>query len=130
MNKKAKRYLKFEDAALQSSFLEQLRRSGIACELNRSGAVAFAEENANTIISAAHRVRDAQFPWYFLKWKTEREAARYQNILKQANIPFFVEQHESGTWLLVRRADRACHERLGPEALEATKKRRSTGGRS
>ncbi len=126
MNKETKRYLKFEDAALQSSFLEQLRRSGIAYELNRSGAVAFAEENANTIISAAHRVRDAQFPWYFLKWKTEGEAARYQNILKQANIPFFVEQHESGTWLLVRRADRACHERLWPEALEPTKKRRRT----
>jgi len=53
MNKETKRYLKFEDAALQSSFLEQLRRSGIAYELNRSGAVAFAEENANTIISAA-----------------------------------------------------------------------------
>ncbi len=126
MKKKTKRYMKFEDAALQSSFLEQLRRPGIAYKLNRSGAVAFGDEEATAIVSAAHQVRDAQFPWYFLKWKTEREAARYRNILKQANIPFFVEQHQSGTWLLVRRADRVAHERLWLRALEPTKKHRKT----
>ena len=64
MKKKTKRHMKFEDIALQSSFLEHLRRSGIAYKLNRSGAVAFGDEDATGIVSAAHQVRDAQFPWY------------------------------------------------------------------
>ena len=119
MKKKSKRCTKFEDAALQSSFLEHLRRSGIAYKLNRSGAVAFGDEDASGVVSASHRVRDAQFPWYFLKWKSEREAARFRSVLTEANVPFFAEQHEDGTWFLVRRADRAIHQRLWPRLLEA-----------
>ncbi len=111
--------MKFEDAGLQSSFLEHLRRSAIAHKLNRNGAVVFKDEDATGIVSAAHRVRDAQFPWYFLKWKTEEEAARFRIVLTEANVPFFAEQHEDGTWFLVRRADRAIHERLWPRALKA-----------
>ncbi len=114
-----KRYMKFEDAALQSSFLEHLHRSGIPYKLNRNGAVAFGDEEATGIAGAAHRVRDAQFPWYFLKWKTEGEAARFRVVLTEAGVPFFAEQHEDGTWFLVRRADRAIHEQLWPKALEA-----------
>jgi hypothetical protein len=117
MKKKTKRHMKFEDAALQSSFLEHLHRAGIAFKLNRSGAVAFGDEEATGIISAAHRVRNAQFPWYFLKWKTEREAAPFRIVLTEASIPFFAEQHADGTWFLVRRVDRAIHEQLWPKAV-------------
>jgi hypothetical protein len=124
MKKKTKRYMKFEDAALQSSFLENLRLSGVPYNLNRNGAVAFEDEDASSIISAAHRVRDAQFPWYFLKWKTEHESARFRVVLTEANVPFFAEQHEDGTWFLVRRADRAIHEHLWPQALDRRKKGR------
>jgi hypothetical protein len=119
IKKKVKRFIRFEDAALQSSFLEHLNRSGTAYTLNRSGAVVFENEGATAVINAAHRVRDAQFRWYFLKWKTEREAARFRTILRKSKVHFFVEQHEDGTWFLVRRADRAIHDRLWPRALEA-----------
>lgn len=126
MKAKTKRYMKFEDATLQSSFLEHLRRSGISYKLNRSGAVVFAKEDAEGVVSAAHRVRDAQFPWYFLKWKTEKEAARFRIALNDAKILFFVEQHEDGTWFLVRREDRPVHYQLWPQVLESAKKRWKT----
>ena len=118
MKKKVKRYMRFKDAALQMSFLEHLNRSGVAYKLNRSGAVMFGNDDATAVINAAHRVRDAQFPWYFLKWKTEREAARFRTILKKSNVQFFAEQHEDGTWFLVRRADRAIHYRLSARVVE------------
>jgi hypothetical protein len=118
MKKKTKRYMKFEEARLQSSFLEQLRSSGIVYKLSRMGAVVFGDKDAAGVVSAAHRVRDAQFPWYFLKWKTEREAARFRAVLTKTNVPFIVEQHEDGTWFVVRRADRASHERLWPQAMK------------
>lgn len=124
MKKKTKHYMKFEDAALQSSFLEHLHRSGIAYKLNRSGAVVYGDEDATAIVRAAHLVRDAQFPWYFLKWKTEREAARFRTVLTQAKVPFFIERHEDGMWFLVRRADRPLHDNLWPQALEANRKGR------
>jgi hypothetical protein len=118
MKKKVKRYMRFKDAALQMSLLEHLKRSGVAYKLNRSGAVMFGNDDATAVINAAHRVRDAQFPWYFLKWKSEREAARFRTILKKSNIQFFAEQHEDGTWFLVRRADRAIHYRLSACVVE------------
>ena len=118
MKKRAKRYMKFEEAALQSSFLEHLSRSGTAYTLDRNGAVVFGNDDATAVIDAAHRVRDAQFPWYFLKWKTEREAERFSTILRKSKVQFFEEQHEDGTWFLVRRADRAIHAHLWPRVLE------------
>ena len=123
MKKNTRHFMKFEDAALQSSFLEHLRRLGIAFKLNRSGAVVFEDGEAARIVSAAYRVRDAQFPWYFLKWKTEKETARFRTVLSEAKVAFFAERHEDGTWFLVRRADRAIHYRLWPKVLEPTKKR-------
>src|ERR1051325_3904935 len=126
MKKDTKRFMKFEDPALQLSFLEHLRRLGIVYKLNRSGAVVFTENNATGVVRAAPRFRHAQFPWYFLKWKTENEAARFRIVLNEANVPFFAEQHEDGTWFLVRRADRAIHYRIWPKVLEPTKKRRKT----
>jgi hypothetical protein len=116
--KNTKHYMKFEDAELQSSFLEHLRRSGIVYKLNRSGAVAYRDEDATGIVRAAFLVRDGQFPWYFLKWKTERESARFRIVLAEENVPFFTEQHEDGTWFVVRRADRAILERIWPRALD------------
>lgn len=116
--KKEKRYIKFEDAALQTSFLGHLSRSGVVYKLNRSGAVVFGDDEATVIANAAHQVRDAQFPWYFLKWKSEPEAARFRRILKKSKVQFFGEQHHDGTWFLVRRADRAIHARLWPRVLE------------
>lgn len=118
--------MKFEDAALQSTFLEHINNSGINYKINKSGAIVFEKKDAASIVKAAHQVRDAQFPWYFLKWKTEKEATRFHNVLNEAKIPFFVEQHEDGTWFLLRRADRAIHYRLWPKALESAKKRRKT----
>ena len=114
MKKRVKRYIRFEDAALQTSFLKHLKRSGAAYKLNRNGAVVFGNDDATAVTNAAHRVRDAQFPWYFLKWKSEGEAARFRKILKKFRVQFFGEQHHDGTWFLVRRADRAIHARLWP----------------
>jgi hypothetical protein len=119
MKKKTKRSIKFEDAALQAFSLGNLRRSGISYKLNRGDAVVYGDEDAAGIVTAAHRVRDAQFPWYFLKWKTEMEAKRFRIVLTAAKIAFFAEQHEDGTWFLARRADRPIHERLWPKALGA-----------
>ena len=60
-------------------------------------------------------VRDAQFPWYLLKWPTETEADRYRDMLLGAGMPIIVERHESGTWFLVRREDR--HKVVGNTAV-------------
>ena len=84
----------------------------------------YKDKDAADVVKAAHQVRDAQFPWYFLKWKTERESARFRIVLNEAKVPFFVEEHEDGTWFLVRRAARAIHYKLWPQALDPRKKRR------
>ncbi|PYT06526.1 MAG: hypothetical protein DMF49_10895 [Acidobacteria bacterium] len=116
----AQRHIRFEDRELQSAFIRALDRAQITYTLDSMGAVLFGETDANAVTQAAHQVRDAQFPWYFLKWKTEPESARFRAALAQAGLPFFVEQHESGTWFLVRRADRAQHDQLWPGVPDET----------
>jgi hypothetical protein len=114
----AQRYIMFENEGLQAAFVEQLEGAGVRYMRDSNGAVTFGEDEADSVVDAAHRVRDAQFPWYFLKWPSESEAMRFRAILADAGLPFFVEQHESGTWFLVRRADGAKIDRLWPPVLD------------
>jgi hypothetical protein len=114
------RHIRFEDRALHSAFIQSLDRAEIPYTLDSTGAVTFGDAEALAVTDAAHKVRDAQFPWYFLKWKTEGESARFRTILAQAGLPFIVEEHESGTWFVVRRADRLRHEELWPGVLDQT----------
>ena len=106
------RYILFEQQALQSALMRVLDDAGVAYRLDGKGAVTFSEANAPAIMDAAHRIRDAQFPWYLLKWQTEPKAERYRALMVAAGLPYVVERHESGTWFLVRRADRAQHDLL------------------
>lgn len=114
----AQRYIIFEDEGLQAAFVEQLDGAGIRYARDSNGAVTFAEDEADSVVDATHRVRDAQFPWYFLKWPNESQSMRFRTILAEAGLPFFVEHHESGTWFLVRRADEAEIDRIWPAALD------------
>lgn len=111
------RHIRFEDEALQSVFVRILEGAAIAYTLNRDGAVLFEATEAHDILDAAHKVRDKQFPWYFLKWKTDTVSERFRVVLIQTGLPFFVEQHEDGTWFVVRRVDRAEHDHLWPRVL-------------
>jgi hypothetical protein len=114
----AQKYIIFEDEALQSAFVRQLESVGLRYTLDSNGAVTFGEDEANSVVDAAHRIRDAQFPWYLLKWPNESQSMRFRAILTDAGLPFFVERHESGTWFLVRRTDESEIDRLWPAAVE------------
>jgi hypothetical protein len=112
------RYIRFEDEMLQSAFVQELERAAIRYARDSKGAVMYGETEELAVVDAAHRIRDAQFPWYFLKWPSESQSTRFRAILADAGLPYFVEHHESGTWFLVRRADRAEHDRLWPAVLD------------
>jgi len=112
------RHIRFEDATLQAALLQELDRAGTRYTLDALGSVLFEDAEADDVTDAAHKVRDAQFPWYFLRWRTEAEAERYRDVLATAQVPFFVEHHESGFWFLVRRADQAEHDRLWLRVIE------------
>ena len=56
----------------------------------------------------------------------EAESARFRAVLNQAGLPYIVEEHESGTWFVVRRADRIRHEELWPGVLDQPDKGRSS----
>jgi hypothetical protein len=114
----AQRYIIFEDEGLQAAFVEQLEGAGVRYMRGNNGAVTFGEDEADSVVAAAHRVRDAQFPWYILKWPSESESMRFRTSLADAGLPFFVEHHESGTWFLVRRADEAKIDRLWPAVMD------------
>jgi hypothetical protein len=114
------RYIIFEDEGLQAAFVEQLDGAGVRYLRDSNGAVTFGEDEADSVVDAAHRVRDAHFPWYFLKWPSESQSNRFRAVLADAGLPFFVEHHESGTWFLVRRADEAEIDRLWPAVLDDT----------
>lgn len=103
---KAQRYIRFDDAALQQAFVRELERGNVRYTTNSGGEVAFDKAGADAVVEAAHRVRDAQFPWYFVMCETDEQFARFRTGLLEAGLPFFVERHESGTVLVVRRADR------------------------
>ncbi len=114
----AQRYIRFEDEGLQSAFVRQLDLAGIRYLRDSNGAVTFGKAEEHSVVDAAHRIRDAQFPWYFLQWPSESQSMRFRAILADAGLPFFVEHHESGTWFLVRRADEAEIDRLWPAVLD------------
>jgi hypothetical protein len=111
-------YIRFEDEALQQAFVQQLDDGRVRYTRDSNGAVTFGEAEADSVVAVAHRIRDAQFPWYFLKWPSESQSMRFRTILANAGLPFFVEHHESGTWFLVRRADETEIDRLWPAVLD------------
>jgi hypothetical protein len=113
-------YIRFEDEALQSALLKELDRASIHYLLDDNEAVRYGEAEELAVLNAAHVVRDALFPWYFLKWPTESQSERFRAILEDADIRFFVEHHEDGIWFVVRRADQAELKRLWPTVLEET----------
>lgn len=112
------RFIKFEDKELQSAFIDELNGSGSTYRLDSNGAVCFKNSDADDINNAAHRIRDAQFRWYLLKWKTDEESRRFRKILKNADIPFHIEKNETGTWFLVRRKDRQKINHIWPLVLD------------
>ena len=89
-----------------------LNHAAIRYRPDRDGAVVFDESQRTMVMDAVCQVRDAQFPWYLLQWKDEREARRYGDILRTAGLPFHVERQESGIWFLLRREDRDRHAEL------------------
>jgi hypothetical protein len=113
----AQRFIRFQDAALQSAFLSELEQDSVPHTLDSAGSVCFADADAVAAIDAAHRVRDAQFPWFFLRWDTEELTERFAGALSRARLPYFIEYHESGTWVVVRRADKSNHALLTADVI-------------
>ena len=105
-------FIKFDDQTLQSAFVDELNHAGVTYNIDKNDAINFGESEKAAVVDAAHKVRDAQFPWYFLKWPTESQSLRFSAVLEKARLPFFVEYHESGIWFLVRRADQPQLDRL------------------
>ena len=80
--------------------------------LNQQGAIVFGPEQADVLMSAAHRVRDRQFRWYLIRCQNPRQTAEVRGILEEQELSFVVDHSESGTWFSVPRADRERHEQL------------------
>jgi hypothetical protein len=112
------RYFRFEDPGVQAEFIQALDRATVAYRRGDDGAVMFDEVNAVAVMKAVNRVRDAQFPWYLLNWKTEAEADRYRDVLNAEGLTFIAERQETGTWFLVKREDRARHDELWAQILD------------
>ena len=106
------RRLRFWDERLQAAFVRELIRVKAKYTIDEAGSVVFAQPDADNVIDAAHAVRDSQFPWYFMKWDHQIETDRFAALLTKASVPFYLEEHESGTWFLLRREDKTTHERL------------------
>src|SRR5215813_135721 len=98
-------FIRFENQNLQAAFVHELQRSAVPFTTGNDGAVNFGDSEEPAVVDAAHKIRDAQFPWYFLKWPNESHSERFRGVLEQAGLRFFVEYHDSGTWFLVRRID-------------------------
>ena len=105
-------YFQFEDDVLQRALIERLARAGVAYAPRVDGAIVFGEANSAGIMDEICRIRDAQFPWYLVKWPTDTESTRYRDALTAAGLPFVVEHQETGIWFVVRRGDRAKHDLL------------------
>jgi hypothetical protein len=105
-------FIKFEDQTLHAAFIDQLNCAAVPYTIDANDAVNFTEAEHGAVTSAAHKVRDAQFRWYFLQWPTDSQSVRFRGVLEEAGLPFFVEYHHSGTWFLVRRADQTEIDRL------------------
>jgi hypothetical protein len=112
-----RRYIRFEDPALHEAFVRELERFRAPYSIDCTGAVTFDESDSAAVNDAAHRVRDEQFPWYFLTWETERQSARFRGAIAQAGLAFFIEHHDSGTCFVVRKADREHHASLSAQVL-------------
>jgi len=110
-----RRFRRFEDDNLQATLIAMLDQAAVRYRRDRDGAVVFDKSQQTAVMDAVHRVRDAQFPWYLLLWRDEREAERYGKILQAAGLPFYVERWEMGVCFLVRREDRDWHTELFDE---------------
>ena len=100
-------FIRFENQTLNSAFVAELDRADVQHTIDKDGAVNFDDAEESAVVTAAHTIRDAQFPWYFLKWPTKSQSLRFRDLLDEAGLPFFVEYHDSGLWFLVRRADQS-----------------------
>ena len=112
-------FIRFENQILQSAFVTELDRAAVPYTINNDRAVIFGDTDEAAVVNAAHKIRDAQFPWYFLKWPTESLSLRFRSVLEQAGLPFFVEYHDSGMWFLVRRADQPELDRLSQAVTDS-----------
>jgi len=112
-------FMKFDDQTLHAAFIDQLNRAEVPYTIDDNDAVNFTDAEHAAVANAAHKVRDAQFRWYFLKWPTESQSLRFRGVLEAAGLPFFVEYHDSGIWFLVRRADQSELDRLSQAVVES-----------
>jgi hypothetical protein len=83
--------MRFEDEALQAALLNELDTALISYVLESDGTISYNENEALAITDAAHRIRDRQFSWYFLKWPLASQSERFRRILTEANMQFFVD---------------------------------------
>lgn len=112
------RYFRFEDPAIQAKLVQALDRAAVEYRRADDGAVIFDEMNAAAVMKVVNEARDAQFPWYLLKWKTETQAHRYRDVMNAEDLTFIAERQENETWFLVKREDRARHDELWEQIVD------------
>jgi hypothetical protein len=112
-------FIRFENQVLQSALVDELHRSAIPFTTDNDGGLRFDGVDEAAVVNAIHKIRDAQFPWYFLKWPLESHSVRFRGVLEESGLPFFVEYHDSGTWFLVRRADQPQLDRLSQTLVDS-----------
>jgi len=108
----ARRFQRFEHPAMQAALVADLKRAGLDPAIDEEGSVVYSDGQAEAVVSASHRIRDGKFRWYLLRPQDAGQAARLRALLEAAQLAYFVEHSESGTWFTVPRADQERHEEL------------------
>src|SRR5687767_7390927 len=90
-------YMRFEDPALQSAFVQDLQRRRVPFLPGESGAVGYGPDNWLDVMDSANTVRDSQFPWYLIMCNTPELAGKIRQRLEQGGFPFFVEHSNAAT---------------------------------
>ena len=110
--------IRFEDAALQDQFINELRRQRVPFTLTAVGAVECPDSDWDAVNSVAHKIRDSRFPWYFSWLNTREDSERFLQALRIADLPFELEHHEDRDVFLLPRADKSKHAEVLARAFD------------
>jgi hypothetical protein len=96
-------HLRFDDAALQERFLAELARNSVPHQRAQDGTVECSEDEWGAVNSAAHKIRDSCFRWYFSWFQSASEADDFLVELRKSNLPFRLEHHKDRLVFLLAR---------------------------
>lgn len=109
--------LRFATPALQQALLAALRELP-SLVIEADGTARFAAADWPTASAAAHAIRNAQFRWYLQRFDNEPQLRRFVELLQERQLPYELEYHDSGPWLLLPKSDGKLHEDLAGVVID------------